>query len=98
MIFKNLFGESEQPEAKKREVLMGRIYHLGQGWGFVSSPELEYTRIFFHWTGLVHNTLNFKDLKKGMKVEFEKKIMPDGNVRAIRVKVLEDKDAQETGS
>jgi cold shock CspA family protein len=52
----------------------GKITKLGPtGWGFINSHEIPFTRIFFHWSKLNHNTLNFKDLKIGMEVEFTSK-------------------------
>ena len=80
--------------------MTGKIYHLGDGWGFISSPELKYTRFFFHWTTLLPDTLNFNELKKGMKVEFEKKEFMDDTdgktkFRAIKVRVLEEEKENE---
>ena len=73
--------------------MIGQIIHLDEkGWGFITSPDIEFTRIFFHWTGLVQNTVNFKELKRGMKVEFTEKQSPDPEKgwRAIKIKVIED--------
>lgn len=72
--------------------MVGKIIHLDEtGWGFISSPEIEFTRIFFHWTGLKQDTLNFKELKRGMKVEFEAKQSPDPKkgYRAIKVGIID---------
>jgi len=63
---------------------------LSKGWGFISSKEIPYTRIFFHWSGLLQNTLRFPDLKKGMKVEFLTMEHPERGIRAIRIRVIED--------
>jgi cold shock CspA family protein len=59
------------------------------GWGFITSRDKPFTRIFFHWSHLSQGTLKFPDLKKGMKVEFESVEFHDRGLRAIRIKVLE---------
>lgn len=72
-------------------VLQGKIIHLNKeaGWGFISSPSLKFTRIFFYWQGLKGNTLNFKDLERGMKVEFIAIEIPEKGWRAIKIKVVD---------
>lgn len=70
--------------------VVGRIIKVSKlGWGFISSKEIEFTRIFFHWTALQQNTLPFLELKSGMKVEFTPIEIPDKGYRAIHVRVLE---------
>ena len=33
--------------------VVGRVIKVSkEGWGFISSKEIEFTRIFFHWTAL----------------------------------------------
>ena len=73
----------------------GKIYHLDKdaGWGFISSHDFQFTRIFFHWTALAGDTKNFKDLERGDKVEFtptEWTDPEDGSkkIRAVRIKVI----------
>jgi cold shock CspA family protein len=67
----------------------GRIIKVSQkGWGFISSREIEFTRIFFHWTSLLQHTLNFKELKTGMMVTFKPFTTPDKGMRAIEVEVI----------
>lgn len=70
----------------------GKIIHLDDGWGFISSPVIKYTRIFFHWTGLEQDTLHFTELKKGMKVSFLAKEYEERGWRAFKIFVLEDDD------
>lgn len=71
--------------------MIGKIIHLSDaGWGFITSTEIKYTRIFFHWTGLVQDTLNFSELTKGLKVEFTPLDSADKGWRAIRIKVIDD--------
>lgn len=77
----------------KRE--RGTILSINEkrGFGFIQSPAKPFVRIYFHWTFLVQGTLNFAELKRGMKVEFtfarghdSKGVETD---RAIKVKVME---------
>lgn len=61
-----------------------------KGFGFIASPEIPFTRIYFHWSGLKQDTLNFTQLKKGMEVEFIPITQILNGVKAIKIKVLED--------
>jgi len=81
---------SESPVIKKEETrIEGKIIKLSEsGWGFISSKELKFTRIFFHWSSLKQNTLKFPDLKMGMKVSFVCTEIPDKGYRAIKIEVL----------
>lgn len=68
----------------------GRIIKISKsGWGFITSKEIQFTRIFFHWTALKQDTLPFLELRVGMSVEFTPLPIPGRGVRAIRVKVIE---------
>lgn len=80
----------EEPTDKKRVV--GKIVFLNEedGWGFIISKEIKFSRIFFHWTALEQSTLHFTELKKGMQVEFNPKWYEENGWRAIRLVVLED--------
>ena len=73
-----------------RERVEGRIIKLGEGWGFISSKSIPYTRIFFHWSALSQDTLRFLDLRRGMMVEFEPIEIEGKGYRAIRIKVTEE--------
>ena|SRR5215510_12692527 len=84
-----------KPDEKR---IQGKIIKLDQseekgGWGFISSKELKFTRIFFHWTSLKQDTLKFPDLKNGMKVEFTPVEVQDKGWRAIKIRVLTDEKA-----
>ena len=69
--------------------ITGKIIKLSDdGYGFITSIDIPFTRIFFHWTSLVQDTLNFKDLEEGMQVEFKVIDVPDKGKRAIKVKVI----------
>jgi len=75
---------------------VGRIIKVSkQGWGFISSREIEFTRIFFHWTSLRQDTVPFLELKTGMMVEFTPVQVPMKGYRAIHVKVIEREKANE---
>ncbi len=86
--------EESKPEERR---VIGKITKIklndedgkGGGWGFISSKEIAYNRIFFHWTSLRQDTLQFTDLKIGMKVEFTPVWIEVKRWRAIKVKVIE---------
>jgi cold shock CspA family protein len=70
--------------------VIGRIIKVSkQGWGFISSKEIEFTRIFFHWTALRQDTIPFLELRNGMMVEFTPLQIPGKGWRAVHVRVVE---------
>ncbi len=70
--------------------LNGKIIKISKdGYGFISSKDIPFTRIFFHWTSLQSNTVKFTDLKAGMKVSFISFEVEDKGFRAIKVQVEE---------
>lgn len=98
MTLKDLFNGKDVKMKEEPPRVEGKIIHLDDGWGFVESfePELKYTRIFFHWTALEQDTLNFKQLERGMRIEFEPKFYKEneeknikGGWRAIKIKVIQ---------
>ena len=75
---------------QEQKLIIGKIIFISkEGWGFISSKEIPFTRIFFHWTSLVNDTLNFIELEKGMEVEFLPIENEDKGFRAIKISVLE---------
>jgi len=79
----------------------GRIIFIEptKGFGFIISPDIPFTRIYFHWSGLNSDTLHFTDLKKGMEVEFvpiDQILLGNKSVKAIKIKVINDKVDQST--
>lgn len=73
--------------------MTGKIIKLStSGYGFISSIELPFTRIFFHWTALEQNTLHFSKLAKGMMVNFEVINFHDKGYRATHITVLRPQD------
>ena len=71
----------------------GRIIKVHKaGWGFISSREIEFTRIFFHWTSLKQSTLTFTQLRTGMIVEFTPVQVPDKGWRAIHIIVTDTRE------
>lgn len=78
---------TENAPAERR--VTGKIIKISdEGWGFISSKEVKFTRIFFHWTSLKQNTINFTELKNGMKVEFTPIEVEGKGWRAIKIVVL----------
>lgn len=85
----------EPAEQRGERRLNGRIVKLNEkGWGFISSLELPFTRIFFHWTSLKQDTENFANLTQGTTVEFTPHQVEGKGWRAIRIKVLEIKQPE----
>lgn len=78
-------------EKPMESVVVGRIIKLApDGWGFISSKDIPFTRIFFHWTSLRQDTLKFLQLKAGMNVEFIPAHSDDKGTRAIKIKVIDN--------
>jgi len=87
---KELITEHIKQEEKR---VQGKIIKVSEdGWGFISSKDIKFTRIFFHWTSLRQDTLRFLELKQGMKVEFTPIEVQDRGWRAIKIKVLNDEN------
>lgn len=91
-------------EAVRR--IEGKIIHLDEeGWGFFSSDEVKYERIFFHWSALAKGEINFKFLRRGMRCTFDcvyikstQDGQPDKGWRALKIKVIDDVgDVETTG-
>lgn len=81
--------EPEEIDDNIRNV--GKIIKLSdEGWGFITSKEIPFTRIFFHWTSLVQDTLKFTELEEGMQVEFKAIEIPEKGFRAIKIKVINE--------
>jgi cold shock CspA family protein len=69
--------------------MTGKIIKISdQGWGFISSKDIKFTRIFFHWTSLKQDTLNFTELRNGMMVEFTPVEIDGKGHRAIKISVI----------
>jgi cold shock CspA family protein len=76
----------------ENKVVAGRIIKVSrEGWGFISSKDIQFTRIFFHWTALKQDTIPFLELKTGMHVEFTPIQVPGKGFRAIHVRVVDKK-------
>ena len=81
--------ESNKPIKPEEKRVIGKVIKVSEkGWGFISSRDIKFTRIFFHWTSLRQDTLRFPDLKIGMQVEFSPVEVPDKGMRAIKIKVV----------
>jgi cold shock CspA family protein len=69
---------------------IGKIIKLSKtGWGFISSKDIQFTRIFFHWSALRQDTIPFLELKTGMMVEFTPLQVEGKGWRAVHIRVLE---------
>ena len=88
--------KSNKPIAPNEKRVVGKIIKISSGgWGFISSLEIKFTRIFFHWTALRQDTLRFQDLKNGMKVEFTPLETDGKSWRAIKIRVIKDEPKSE---
>jgi len=89
---KNILGQHNMKEEDidpEGQTIQGKILSLNdKGYGFISSTALKFTKIYFHWSALDQDTVNFANLKKGMKVEFKLVYTAQGP-RGIKVRVLE---------
>lgn len=108
--FKQFFGNKDgdstphpHPEGDNSPVkpdekrVRGKIIKVSDdGWGFISSKEIKFTRIFFHWTSLRQDTMKFQDLKNGIKVEFTPVDVEGKGVRAIKIRVITDEPSTPT--
>ena len=73
----------------------GKIIKVSSGgWGFISSKDIKFTRIFFHWTSLKQETLKFTELKSGMKVEFTPVEIEGKGWRALKIGVLSNDEPE----
>lgn len=92
-VFEKFFKETEEIEVKPKnedKEILGKIIKISRdGWGFISSKDIKFTRIFFHWTSLRQDTKKFQELKTGMKVTFIPVEVVDKGYRAIKIKVIE---------
>jgi cold shock CspA family protein len=79
--------ENMTTEIKK---VVGRVIKVSKaGWGFISSREIEFTRIFFHWTALRQDTIPFPEFKTGLHVEFVPLKVEGKGWRAVQVRVID---------
>lgn len=71
------------------EKIVGKVIKVSaRGWGFISSKEIQFTRIFFHWTALQQNTLQFQEIRTGMIAEFTPLQIPGKGWRAVHVRII----------
>lgn len=76
-------------ESNEKTRVHGKIIKVSEsGWGFISSKDIKFTRIFFHWTSLKQDTLKFQELRNGMKVEFTPIEVEGKGFRAIKIEVI----------
>ena len=86
------------PDKAEEKRVKGKIIKVSdEGWGFISSKDVKFTRIFFHWTSLKQDTLKFTDLKNGMKVEFTPVEVENKGWRAIKIRVVRDEEPSNKG-
>ncbi len=76
-------------DKEERTKIIGKIIKIDKkGYGFITSVEIPFTRIFFHWTALDKDSPNYTQLKIGMRVRFTPIELINKGWRAINVEVL----------
>jgi len=86
----------ESVDTKNLKSIKGRVTKVDpKGYGFITSEALPFERIFFHWTSLKHDTLNFKKLLRGAIVEFipikgTDNVTKIESIRAIKISVIKN--------
>lgn len=84
-------NESEAEDIKEGKYdkrIIGKILKTsGKGWGFITTEEMPFKRIYFHWTEL-NPGFDFTNLRRGMKVEFIPIEVEGMGYRAIKINVV----------
>lgn len=97
--FKPLDEPVIDPEPHVQRRIQGRILLINEeGWGFITSREIPFRRIFFHWTFLNNDQplltdkskSHFEQIEEGMIVEFKPLEIPDKGWRAIQIEVVKE--------
>jgi cold shock CspA family protein len=88
--------EIAKKEAREKRI-QGKIIRVDpRGFGFITSNDIPFERIFWHWTSLSFDTLRFPDIRRGMKVEFVPRHQgkdennKDKGWKAIRIEVVDE--------
>lgn len=97
-IIKRILGQHKMDEdelSPEGTVIHGKILSLNEkGYGFISSKDLKFTKIYFHWSALEQDTLNFLALKRGMQLEFRLIYTVQGP-RAIKIRVMNPEEKKD---
>lgn len=88
--------ETAAKEAREKRIVGKIIRTDPRGYGFITSEEIPFERIFWHWTSLTFDTLKFPDIRRGMKVEFVPRHQgkdennKDKGYKAIRISIIDE--------
>lgn len=76
----------------------GRIIYLNadEGWGFINSHDIKFSKVYFHWTGL-NTSLHFTSLKVDDTVKFNA-LLRDKGWKAINIEAANDQERSANGS
>lgn len=87
----------KEKEAKEKRIVGKIIRTDPRGYGFITSEEIPFERIFWHWTSLTFDTLKFPAIRRGMKVEFvprhqgtDPETGKDKGYKAIRIAIIDE--------
>lgn len=78
-----------QPKDNMNTRIQGKIKQLNskKGYGFITSLELPFEKIYFYWEWLNQNTKRFPELKEGDVVTFEL-VKRENGYQAYHIDVL----------
>jgi cold shock CspA family protein len=77
-----------------RKDITGKIIYLNdEGWGYINTHAIKFSKVYFHWTGLETSTKNFLELKAGDTLKFNA-IKREKGWKAINI-VVETENGQE---
>jgi len=86
----------KEKEAKEKRIVGKIIRTDPRGYGFITSEEIPFERIFWHWTSLTFDTLKFPSIRRGMKVDFVPRHQgqdengKDKGYKAIKITIIDE--------
>jgi cold shock CspA family protein len=79
----NLKSEDERTKIEGKIIAKSK-----SGYGFITSIEIPFKRIFFHWTALKNDGPGFLDVKIGDRVRFTPIELNEKGWRAVNVEII----------
>lgn len=83
----------KESSADYKPDIEGKIIYLHPtgGWGYINSHEIQFSKIYFHWTGLSTRGKQFTELKKNDVVRFTA-LKRDQGWKAINIEVKNEQE------
>lgn len=87
----------EKDKDYKKDIT-GKIIYLNEteGWGYINTHEIKFSKVYFHWTGLETNTKNFQELKRNDTLRFNA-IKREKGWKAINIMVVVENGQEKAG-